>query len=42
MAPAFTMGQIVFLIAFVVYLAFAIIALVLDFDAVECACAEEV
>lgn len=41
MAPAFTMGQIVFLIAFVVYLAFAIIALVLDFDAVECACAEE-
>ena len=40
-APVFTMGQIVFLIAFVVYLAAAIFALVLDFDAAENACAAE-
>ena len=40
-APVFTMGQIVFLLAFVVYLAAAIFALVLDFDAAENACAAE-
>ena len=40
-APAFTIGQIVFLIAFVVYLAAAVMALVMDFDAFGCACAEE-
>ena len=33
MAPVFTMGQIVFLIAFVVYIAAAVMALFMDFDA---------
>jgi hypothetical protein len=32
-APGFVAGQIIFLIAFVLYLAAAIFALVLDFDA---------
>ena len=32
-APVFTMGQIVFLMAFVVYIAAAVMALVMDFDA---------
>jgi len=40
-APVFTMGQIVFLLAFVVYLAAAIFALALDFDAFDAPCAEE-
>ena len=40
-APAFVMGQVLFLIAFVLYLIAAIYAIVLDFDATECACADE-
>jgi len=40
-APAFVMGQVLFLIAFVLYLIAAIFAIVLDFDAAECACADE-
>jgi len=41
LAPYFTMGQVAFLIAFVLYLTTAIVAIVLDFGAASDGCADE-